>query len=346
MLTVGDPSEGATVEVDWPGRLPSPVVDGATATYPQVLPGVDLVLNAKSQSYSETLVVRDATAAANPALRSLTLRFTAHNLKLAKDSSAGLSAVDTAGDRVLDGATPTVWDSSYDPRLGGRPTGVAAAGSSGGYGTEFDFLTLAPVNNMAAVPNQHAMSVDGSTDTQADLSGAGESLSVSEMTRVGFAPGAPIVTDGINFTPTGSLGADDNIRASSNTYHLPASVTNATEVDLLVCSTGSPAGTPNPALVPDYAFSLSFGSGASEVDTDYAVPSVPDWKAAGSSSTSYTNSAGVSTVDPGLTLNYYNQASGSTVTKGSTPVHLYVLRLTIDESTPLPALSCVHGRGV
>lgn len=62
--------------LDWAGRLPKPRLAGSTATYPEILPGVDLRLTATATGFAESLVVRDAAAARNPTLR--TLRFGLH----------------------------------------------------------------------------------------------------------------------------------------------------------------------------------------------------------------------------------------------------------------------------
>lgn len=42
----------------WPGKLPEPVISGDTATYPDVLPQVDLQLTADASGYSSILVVK------------------------------------------------------------------------------------------------------------------------------------------------------------------------------------------------------------------------------------------------------------------------------------------------
>ncbi len=56
------------------GQLPSPSLDGSSATYPDVLDGVDLKVTADSQGgFSEVFIVKDAEAAANPALDMLAL---------------------------------------------------------------------------------------------------------------------------------------------------------------------------------------------------------------------------------------------------------------------------------
>src|SRR6185437_5619061 len=61
---------GQSVSLYWPGPLPRPVISGSVASYRNVLAGVDLRMKATATGYQETLVVRDAAAAASPALRS------------------------------------------------------------------------------------------------------------------------------------------------------------------------------------------------------------------------------------------------------------------------------------
>jgi len=56
------------LSVGMPMTLPTPTLSGKTATYSGVLPGVDLKISADTQGgFSDVLVVRDPTAAANPA---------------------------------------------------------------------------------------------------------------------------------------------------------------------------------------------------------------------------------------------------------------------------------------
>ena len=49
--------------VGWHGRLPEPVLAGSTATYPEVRPGVDLVVEALNTGFEYFLVVKTRQAA-------------------------------------------------------------------------------------------------------------------------------------------------------------------------------------------------------------------------------------------------------------------------------------------
>ncbi len=94
-------------------RLPAPRVSGATAVYPGVLPGVNLEITATDQGgFNEVLVIENAAAAADPALR---------QLRIATEAAGGLTVrTDAAGDMTASAAggapqfvapPPQMWDS-------------------------------------------------------------------------------------------------------------------------------------------------------------------------------------------------------------------------------------------
>ncbi|MBQ1061546.1 LamG-like jellyroll fold domain-containing protein [Micromonospora chalcea] len=60
---------GADFTLTWPAPLPAGVVREDSVTYPEVHPGVDLVVRAVPGGFSHVLVVKNAEAAANPEVR-------------------------------------------------------------------------------------------------------------------------------------------------------------------------------------------------------------------------------------------------------------------------------------
>jgi Concanavalin A-like lectin/glucanases superfamily len=109
---------GRTLSLYWPHRLPAPTVTGATATYHNVFPGVNLVVTAGEQAgFSETLVVRNPAAARNPALRSIKIRAVpSPGLHLSANAAGDL--IVTAGGKaepVFNEQAPLMWDSAPPP---------------------------------------------------------------------------------------------------------------------------------------------------------------------------------------------------------------------------------------
>ena len=114
---------GRTVTLSWPGTLPVPTVSGDSATYAEVLPGVDLVVRATGTGFSHALVVKSAAAAAQPEVAEVRFRLGG----TARVSSGGgvLSALGPGS--VLASTEPAVmWDSRTTPVA---PSKAASAGS-------------------------------------------------------------------------------------------------------------------------------------------------------------------------------------------------------------------------
>ncbi|MEJ3748090.1 proprotein convertase P-domain-containing protein [Actinomycetes bacterium KLBMP 9797] len=101
--------DGGDFGLDWAGRLPKPRLAGSTATYPDLLPGVDLKLTATATGFTEQIVVRDATAARDPRLRAL--RFGLHTTgRATAPTTQGLAEpAGPKGRRPFAGATPVGW---------------------------------------------------------------------------------------------------------------------------------------------------------------------------------------------------------------------------------------------
>jgi len=123
---------GSTLAMSWPGGvLPAPVVSGESATYPEVLPGVDLVVRATWTGFSHTLVVKSPAAAANPAVGRIRFGL-GGDARVRADADGRLWAVAGAG-VIASAEPPVMWDSrgsSVAGRAAGSESTAAAPGDA------------------------------------------------------------------------------------------------------------------------------------------------------------------------------------------------------------------------
>jgi RHS repeat-associated protein len=125
-----------SMSVTWPSVLPVPTVSGATATYRNVFPGVDLVLIAQvTGGFDETLVIRDKSAAADPQLQGLQLGVSMSPGLVQHASPDGSVTIDTAsGQKVFASPAPVAWDSSAaGSSVAGPGAGAAVSGVRADY---------------------------------------------------------------------------------------------------------------------------------------------------------------------------------------------------------------------
>src|SRR4051812_26662376 len=133
---------GRSLALTLPFTLPKPAVDGPTATYRAVLPGVDLKVAANDQGgFAEVLVVADAEAASNPKLTELTMAVQAEGVTLSKDAAGNIAGTDVNHRTVVTAPAPTMWDSAKpaastatvtEPKTGrklAKKSGLAATSS-------------------------------------------------------------------------------------------------------------------------------------------------------------------------------------------------------------------------
>ncbi|MFD1661616.1 LamG domain-containing protein [Streptomyces caeni] len=124
---------GRSLELGWPGTLPTPRLEGTSALYADVLPGVDLKVNATPESFQPVFVVKTPEAAASDKLKKLTFGLKAEGLDVREGPSGNLAAVDGSGRTVFRAPPARMWDSTGaasvpQPQLAAAVAGAAAAG--------------------------------------------------------------------------------------------------------------------------------------------------------------------------------------------------------------------------
>lgn len=106
-----DSRSGATTQVAWDGPLPAPELSGRRATYHDVRPGVDMVLEATSTGFEQFFVLRERPPASEDVV--LPLALLAEGGSLTSSDDGGLELV-VDGAPVATLPTPLMWDAETD----------------------------------------------------------------------------------------------------------------------------------------------------------------------------------------------------------------------------------------
>ncbi|MFC8344921.1 LamG domain-containing protein [Streptomyces sp. NPDC057280] len=104
--------DGRTLALGWPGELPEPTLDGDSALYSEVLPGVDLKLTASVEGFHEVLIVKSAEAAASDELARVSFALDTTGLDVQETANGGMQAVDGDGVSVFRSPQAQMWDSA------------------------------------------------------------------------------------------------------------------------------------------------------------------------------------------------------------------------------------------
>ncbi len=159
--------DGKAFSLSWLGVLPAPAISGDSATYPGVLPDVDLVVRATRTGFTHVLVVKTRAAAANPALR--TIRFATGGDAELLPMPDGSTRAGAGPTLVAVGQKASMWDSSRpadgESGMTLRPEGVASPASdlaaerstseSAGIAAKVELMTTAvtPDGDFVVIPD-------------------------------------------------------------------------------------------------------------------------------------------------------------------------------------------------
>jgi hypothetical protein len=148
---------GASYSVKSPWALPQPTLTGVDATFSDVLPGIDLVVQATTTGFSHNWVIKSRSAASDPEIQELQLPLVTPGLTAVK-ANGGTGYVDATGREQFWSPAPVMWDSGG----GDATTSAAAVGSGPDQGddvatvaatTDDQQLTLEPTTSMLQDPS-------------------------------------------------------------------------------------------------------------------------------------------------------------------------------------------------
>ncbi|MFE9690553.1 RHS repeat-associated core domain-containing protein [Micromonospora sp. NPDC005806] len=102
------------LSLGWPGALPAPTLNHNRATYQDVVPGIDLVVEATRTGFSEYLTVKDRAAVDR--IPSLALPVSGKGLSsFTQDPSGGLTLTNAKGKPIAAVPAPEMWDGQRAP---------------------------------------------------------------------------------------------------------------------------------------------------------------------------------------------------------------------------------------
>lgn len=151
------------IGVQWKGGLPAPVLDGTRATYPDAVPGADLVVDATRTGFEQFLTLKQRPAGD---LAPMTLPLKLPGLHaVQQDDGSVLFSERGSGEPVATMPAPVMWDAQVDERSGERKRSARVPMTVAQEGDTVE-LRLTPDPAFLADPaTQYPVTVDPATDT-------------------------------------------------------------------------------------------------------------------------------------------------------------------------------------
>lgn len=145
---------GQELSLGWPAPLRAPILAGDSATYAQVLPGVDLDVRSTADGLAELLIVKTPQAGRNPALARVRFITATKGLTLDAAAGGGLVARNGAGATVFSAGAPAMWETAGANDIEPRRAPVRLEVEAGA-------LTLVPDARMLADPTmRYPLTID------------------------------------------------------------------------------------------------------------------------------------------------------------------------------------------
>ncbi|NMO33555.1 LamG domain-containing protein [Streptomyces sp. GMY01] len=199
--------QGMSLELSWPGKLPAPQIEGTSALYADVLPGVDLRVTATPESFQPVFVVKTPEAAAGDDLKKLTFGLKSEGLRVREGAAGNLTASDADGRTVFKAPPARMWDSAGAAGAGARPAVKKLATTQ----------ATAPADPAETAPSRSGLEPgQGDTVARMDVDVTADSLSVvpdADLLTKADASAFPLFID-----PTITWGESERTLLRSDGY--------------------------------------------------------------------------------------------------------------------------------
>ncbi|MEV7975243.1 LamG-like jellyroll fold domain-containing protein [Streptomyces sp. NPDC086519] len=199
----GDPlasitQNGKTYSVGSPWTLPTPTLAGATATYRNVMPGTDLVVQATPDGFSENLVVKSRDAAQNTDLSSIRFPVSVDGVSAYDTHSGGAAFVDGQGRPVFTTGTALMYDSSAAPAPASVTGSTTASAAAYATASQASYAVTSPAR-MTAAADESTLNepAPGARSTAMDVTVTDDALTLKPSRSFLDDPGTtyPVVLD-------------------------------------------------------------------------------------------------------------------------------------------------------
>ncbi|MFD4868071.1 DNRLRE domain-containing protein [Streptomyces sp. NPDC058412] len=184
LVTLGQGDEAITLQ--WRGGLPAPVLDGTRATYPDAVPGADVVVEATRTGFEQFVEVKAKPSAGF----SYTLPLKTKGLKVEQQADGSVLFTDKKSKKTATMPAPVMWDASVDAASGEHTrrakVGLKVVKTKDGV----DLVVTPDAGFLADAATKYPVTVDPSTSSLGNLFDTyvqqGETVDWSNDTELDF----------------------------------------------------------------------------------------------------------------------------------------------------------------
>ncbi|MGW4873072.1 DNRLRE domain-containing protein [Streptomyces chartreusis] len=157
------------IQLTWPGPVPTPIIDGNRALYPEIFPGGDLVLNADDDGFGQVIVLKNRQAASDPHVQQLAYGLHSADLTFRLNPVTGIVSAENAyGDEVALSPTPLMWDSTGQPAVTDGNVGATAQPTEAESPNPTDPVSESPADSPSPSEEEEPVA-DEQTDTDVEV---------------------------------------------------------------------------------------------------------------------------------------------------------------------------------